>query len=761
MPNPAKTLKLGGLSIEVPDSAKTLAKLVADGTTFAEVQVFPSALIQPLALKGQDTVSLNDSRFTLGGSADAELAIAVFNEASGPDPDQILKPTAGRAWSKHQLAADVQGTFGGTAGGVGFGLQGELGARLLQYRVHAPGEPVGPALFADITDFLLAPRLADIGKLREGEVLVCTFHGKLALHAKLTWADALSAALSALDERLGAVGVSAIQIDLGASVAVNLAIEDDYRLLFRPGSQAPAVRVEIRRTRGRTLGVSAGFNLEASIAHPAELQRALDAYVQARLGPSWAQVQKLIQRLDTAQTSADLNAEERALAEKIGHRLGLADLDQGWKALKARLAQLPADLTHRLEKAVNTQVKAEVAAEYSRIATEEVVLACELAPAALARHHGEMLAGNWTELLAHLAAKDPGYELIEYLKTDTLTRRLSFGISLSLGKWAASGKDEVVREWKRQTDLNEQHERRSFAGRRTYAAVWGGQSFHYAFGLGAAMERFSSGRTADAGEFDYSLSFGWNWKAPLTPTLLAEALDLAHLWSILPQEENEADPTAVLAAASGPALIEVEQKVSDRGLRALLAVPPEAFEAAWIEAMAAALPRVHISSKVFRGGPRDRVAVYGKAAAFAFEQSGGADISAIAGRVQYAPNDPNTLVLLRRIDQGEIAAGIFPDLGLKVLWTANTSGTRPSGRCHRAKAALAGLAAAIDGKLPPAAIERTFDEIQALLTRPYECRLLGRVVAALVASRTPGEVIRTMRVTPDSGNAILIGSRPS
>jgi hypothetical protein len=310
----------------------------------------------------------------------------------------------------------------------------------------------------------------------------------------------------------------------------------------------------------------------------------------------------------------------------------------------------------------------------------------------------------------------------------------------------------VVRTWERQAVLRDEHERRSFTGRRTYKAVWGGKTFQYAFGLAGAMERFSTGRTAHANDLDYSLSFGWSWQEPLTPAVLAEAFDLANVWKILAQRDNEANLNEVLTNVHGPALIEVELKVSDAGVRSLLAATDRDFEEAWIEAMAAALPRVPFPPKTFRTRVGDRVKVYGRAARFAF--SGESEIAAIAGRVDYSSGeDPASLNQLQKIDRGDNPSGGLPDLGLKVLWTSSTSSRGPAGRCRRAKNALDELAEAISRNLEPNQIERTFGQIEDLITRPYECRLLGRVVASLA---NPAEVVKSVRVTPEDGVAILI-----
>src|SRR5262249_15998267 len=158
-----------------------------------------------------------------------------------------------------------------------------------------------------------------------------------------------------------------------------------------------------------------------------------------------------------------------------------------------------------------------------------------------------------------------------------------------------------------QVDLKQERERLSFTGRKTYTGTWGDSTTLYAFGLGAAMSRFSSSGTANASEFDYSLSFGWNWHETLTPSLLSDALDLANVRAISRQRENDDHQNAILSKASRQVRIELEIQVSDAGVRSLLGVPAGQFEGAWIEAMAAALPRARFGSRIFRTRIGDRV----------------------------------------------------------------------------------------------------------------------------------------------------------
>src|SRR4051794_30261485 len=112
------TTKLGNLGVELLGLAAAVQKLVEDGTTFSAVQLLglaaavqklvedattfsavqpgPDALLPPLTLAGTDTVPVRDGRFTLGGSATAQLQISVLRDpGSDQDAAQILQATPG------------------------------------------------------------------------------------------------------------------------------------------------------------------------------------------------------------------------------------------------------------------------------------------------------------------------------------------------------------------------------------------------------------------------------------------------------------------------------------------------------------------------------------------------------------------------------------------------------------------------------------------------------------------------------------------
>ena len=316
---------------------------------------------------------------------------------------------------------------------------------------------------------------------------------------------------------------------------------------------------------------------------------------------------------------------------------------------------------------------------------------------------------------------------------------------------AASGRDEVLREWERQAVLNDEHERRSFTGRRTYKAAWGGKTFQYAFGLAGAMERFSAGRAAHANELDYSLSFGWSWQEPQCRPCSRRHSTSPTFSKILAQRTTTPTSTKCSPSVHGPALIEVELKVSDAGVRSLLAAPDRAFEEArsrpWRRPCRESPPAQDVPHPC--GRPRD---IYGRAA-LCFQRE--SEAAAIAGRVDYNPGeDPASLNQLQKIDRGANPSGGLPDLSLAVLWTSSTSSTGPAsplpesqGRPGRPRR----------GHQPPAGAgsDRAHFRPDRVPDSP------GPTNAACSAGWWPAwpslpRSLKSLRVTPEDGVAILL-----
>lgn len=756
-------------TVKIPAQVQELADLFASGKQFKDP--LPTKVLTPLKLTGEGSLtgSAGSASYLVNGSAEAKYEVSAFNDPADKDPDGVVAHANGKAWLKHEIGAALKGTIDGTLpgdAGLSFGLEAELGARLIQYRSHAPTEGVGPALVSDFASYRFPVRREDVETLGPDEAVALLLGARLAFHATLTWADAFTATLSALDQALGVAGISAFSVQAGASLAFNLAVSDDFRLIFRPGRSASTTRVEVRKVHASRVGVTGGLRVKAQLANPEKLAQALEAYLVARLGVPIQKIKALEEKIDSALSLDQLPEDLRPLAQEIGNRLGLADLQTQFGELKNRFSKLQERLREKLLAALKTRVELAFQLAYTRVSNDESVLVCDLDRAALAKHHGQLLLGNLSGVLAALSAGQDGYELVEYLKTKTIDSKLSFGFTLSLCKWAGSDITVKEKRWEIQTNL-ENHERASFDGRKTNSRKWGEFEVQNSFDLSASMNAFSSATTANASEFQYGLSMAWQWNARLNQPLLDEAFDLANLWGAFDESRNEALATEIREKLSGKVQIDVQLDLADSAFRFFFDLPDaEAgarLQAAWADALAIALPRVVVGRDVFRQGVGRRRAVYGAAAQFVLSQDGGFDISAAIGRARYEASglSGNDLTILRRIDNGDSsfppAAAAFPQ-SLRALWTQDASGSRPLGRFQRASQAVFRLEQGVRSATDKSVISETFERIQELLSMPYYYRVLGAVFANLAArSGQNDHTTASLRVTDKDGNVILVG----
>lgn len=755
--------------VKLPEQIQKLAELFASGKQFKDD--LETALFPPMELSGTASLSgqTGSASYLVNGSAEAKLQVSAFNDPADRDPDGVISHSTGKAWLKQEIGAALKGNIKGSLSGdaeLAFGLEAGLGARLIQYRAHAPAEGVGPALVSDLASFRFAVRREDVEALGADDAVAFLAGARLAFNATLTWADAFTATIAALDQALGVAGVSAFSVQAGASLAFNLAVSDDFRLIFRPGESAGTTRIEVHKVHASRVGVTGGLQVKAQLANPEKLSQALEAYLVARLGVPIKKIQALEEKIGSALALEQLPEDLRPLALQIAGRLGLADLQTQFGELKSRLAKLQERLREKLLAALKTRVELAFQLAYTRVSNDESVLVCELERAALAKHHGQLLLGNLSGVLAALSAGQSGYKLVEYLKTRTIDSKLSFGFTLSLGKWA--GRDLTVKEkrWEIQTNLSN-HERVSFDGRKTNSRKWGEFEVENSFDLSASMNDFSAAATADASEFQYGLSMAWQWNAKLTPALLEEAFDLANLWGAFDESRNEALAAEVRAKLGGKVQIDVQLDLADSAFRFFFDLPDaEAggdLEAAWADALAIGLPRVVVAKDAFRQGVGRRRAVYGAAAQFVLSQDGGFDITAAIGRVRYeaAGLSGHALETLRRIDSGDSgfppAAAAFPQ-SLRALWTQDASGSRPRGRFQRASQAIFRFEQAVRSGGDKKVIQETFERIQELLSMPYYYRVLGTVFANLAARGGQNDhTTASLRITDKDGNVMLMG----
>ncbi len=604
-----------------------------------------------------------------------------------------------------------------------------------------------------------ATRWEDVESLAQEEGrLAYTARGRLAFKASLSQSDVLAGSLSALDRILGVAGASAFTVDLGASIAVDLSAADDFRLVFAPGAQN-RISVEVKKAISRRGGVVAQLAVQAGFSNPGELSALVQQYLVGRLGGELQPIRDLLTRLSTAPDFESLG-ELRPLAEQVARRLGITDLQNRFGELKQRLDGLEGKLFAEIKKTAERRIELAFTLSYTRVQTHETLLRFEARPAVLEDFHPALLLGNLAGVTAKLAARAQGFLLREYLDTKERTSTRSFGTSLRIGDWAVGGTFEVDKKWREQREIQNMV-RLNFDGRQSYNTDWLGEREEYAFELSAAMAAFAM--TPTGRDFEYTMGLSWMWNQPLTPALLHEVLDVAHVWRILSLPDRERlrrEISALPGVAGQPVQVDLEMRLDDDAVRRLAKVSEEALRLAWINAMAEALPPIRVADDlIFRASLEERLRLYGRAADGVFRQASGTDFIP-----DLRHNDQEERLedidLERRLGVPGSESARFQHLSLFKLWRPRPSDrltrSNPAERCKRAFEALTRLREVAEAGRSFKDVEKVFEELQSLIRQDFLARLMGSVFAQLLEGETGFSA--SGRIVPAAGGqAVVIG----
>ncbi len=751
------SLQLGDLKVAVVDAAKALAGAFVDGQTFANLpatSLGPAAelLPKPLGLTGSDALAVGPASLTLGAAGSYHLSAFT---GQFTDPDGIAVPASGAAFLKTELDSQVSGQGGGTASGVAFGLDAGTTARLLDYRRYPATAAVAPAVLANISHPRFPNRIADLQAMAAGDAVAVVVAGNLAFKASFTYASLLSSSIAALDRLLQVSGAAAFSVATGGSVEVDFGASDAFRLVFTKGTQLD-LAVNLQKSSGSNLGVTAGLSVQAQFTNVQQLAPLIQSYLEARLGTPYATYQSLLAKLVAATDVSQLDANQQALLQQIVTRLGLGSAVAQFDAIKATLVGLPAKVQAELVKVLSQSVKLAFTVGYSRVSSGETLASFEAAAAALAPFLPALLIGDVSGVAARLAAGDPQFVLLSYLSSREIKNGFSFGVSLAVGGWAAGGVSTVNTTLTREENIQGQL-RVSFDGRQRYTSQWGSAGENYGFELAATMAQFAA--VPAGNDFAYSLNLGWIWDQTLTPQLEQTILDLASVWRVVDPAAS-AGLTASLAGLVGQSVhAELALAVGDDGVRRLAIVPDPQYQASWMQAMAEALPPLRAGSSLVRGDVRQRRAIYADAAASAFGQHAPAALLVTpAYNLAQPPLSAGDLALLRAVDSGQNPPGNLVVYSLDNLWSPESATVSAWQLYQRVIGAFRALGAYLAGTKGTYSINQaTFSEVQAVVGQDYPARLFGSVLAQVLGG-TVGLVTGTLTVTPTAGgNAVVIG----
>ncbi|HEY2295710.1 MAG TPA: hypothetical protein VGM86_33825 [Thermoanaerobaculia bacterium] len=513
--------KLDDLTVTVKDADDDLGKLAVEKTTFSELksdQIFS----QPPALSGSDELAIGDTKLEV--SASATYQATAFVHSTDTDPDGVVTVGTGQAWLKAELAlvADLSGDsesrrLGPASADAEDSTKTDV--RLLDYRLHSPGDLVAQAVIDAIKSARFAVRVADVDQLDSGSRLAVVESGALSLTLKLSVADTLSASLAALDK---ALGISApIQIQVSDTSDFVAGVSDDFQIVLSRAASG-RIGIDVKKTTNGQVGVTADYGITVQFADSQSLATALGSYITSRLGISYTEYQKLESAVCDASAFSALPQTEQAVAQQVAATLGTGDAEQKFSDLKSRICGLDAKLTATIQSVVTAQLKDALAFTWSRMSSDQTVLSFEIDQAALPDYLHGLVLGDLSPALKALADNDPRFTLGNYLETRQATTGRAFGLSLSLGKRSINSQTDFKIVWRTETQnlAGAPQQRAALDGRYSYTSTWlKGQTETYYLDLGATMSGFAA--SPAIADFQFGLHLSWTWQEKPSSSLAA------------------------------------------------------------------------------------------------------------------------------------------------------------------------------------------------------------------------------------------------
>lgn len=556
-----------------------------------------SGALKPLAGRVESRFSFPsganpDVLFTI--EAGSEVSVFVFNSPDDRDPDLVLLPTdaggplrltAEECWLKVRHEAGVRALGGAKLAELAFHFENVAPLLFTDYRLHDRSETVVHAVATDLKRPRFAQRLADVRSLRPNEALAFQASGTMRTTVEVGWSDVLASGLGALAGIVGAADPLAVEVNAAATVDGAVTVADDFAIVFSRDRKG-TFRFAVRKAAVQRLACDAGVSVTVELSDPQQLQQAVQTVVAGLLGQEYATLRKVV---DAAALS-ELTDLERAAAEELARRLGLGEIAYEFAILKDKLRQLEGALAEAIAELATAKLTAGFLYEYDRIAEGSTVLQAVLEPEALSAHHGTLCRGELGPVIAAIRDGTPGIALECYLHRESLERTQSWGFTLGIGPWIASGRQRRTLARVVQENLAGRP-RVSTLGLGAYEGRWLGDVAEWVVDFNAAMPAFAAGAAPLANEFRLGLHLTWNWKeAKLTAEELDAYLDAAALWGVF-EPPQAAEVRARLGSTIGrSAGVAVQLHVDDGSMRAILPLAAAGRDADFAAALGAAMP---------------------------------------------------------------------------------------------------------------------------------------------------------------------------
>ena len=300
-----------------------------------------------------------------------QVQISLFNSLDDRDPDAILVPpgekdafgfvgsltlSADRAWLKYRTEAGLKASGAKTLADIGFMLSVEANAStvLTDYRAHQRSQSARDAIVADLEGGpRLALVLADVERLTPGDAVAIQIGGTLRASVTLSWSDVFVGEVAPLSALLKSSALIALTFDAGATVTANVALTDDFLIVFSRVDDA-TWQVGVKKAECRSMGVGLQAGIDVAFADPHAVEHILKGLVDNVVGAPPDAVQRL---LDKA-TLADLAPKDRALAQSIIRRLGLDETSATREDLKKRVDEVRSSIVGTISDIAKTKISA-------------------------------------------------------------------------------------------------------------------------------------------------------------------------------------------------------------------------------------------------------------------------------------------------------------------------------------------------------------------------------------------------------------------
>lgn len=520
----------------------------------------------------------------------ADAGIKGFNNPEKQqDPDGILGRKTGSngelalspqiefdtqaAWLKYRFSAGVELGLDLDGSPLSAKVDADKSAIFADYHSHRRDENARAAVLADVRQLRIAVNRDDIGKLETDDALSYQIRGKLGASLTLSWGDFFSTNLSGLTRLVGSGKMLALRTTLGAEVGFRVTLEDDFLLVFsRP--EAGKVRVAVKKTKSRQLGVSAGLKIEVGFENPQDVSAALNNIVNSLVGETVEKIDEILAKA----TLSDLGEVEKAVVERLAKLFGLDAVLESLEAIQEKWEAFKKQFTDAIEKIAKAKLQAGITYHYLRTKSEASLLQVVIRQDDLtAAHHRALIKADLSPLLQSvrtwLKEEPERVQLENYLQQDKYEREQAWGFTLSLGSWKAGGTDSIKESRTVQANIDDQ-QRVSYVGVRAYEGRWGGDKIAFGVDFNAQMPDFSALRMDPrADEFEYGLHLRFQWdEKRLTEKELHEYADGAVIWrAFSPQHVQEVlDQLKPYTANKAKAQVRVELKINPEQFKTLI-----------------------------------------------------------------------------------------------------------------------------------------------------------------------------------------------